>query len=206
MEGLLTRAAEDLRALQVERRAADPATAAALDTFLGKLDAAAEGRRAFTLVLDDPTGNSFIENPHAPQPDPQLTHHYYTRSTEQNVQIGAMSEEALTGGGAALGDEPEDGSTAMERTQEGGGAAASYVPAGTRYVPGMAPHGAVGATRMQAAIAEGSSEAVAQALFKYAAPEEVRQARGGEGTGSPAGHSRAATCRLCAPLRPPPRA
>ncbi|GAQ90149.1 hypothetical protein KFL_006060030 [Klebsormidium nitens] len=173
VEGLLTRAAEDLRALQAERRDADPTMAAALDTFLGQLDAAAEGRRAFTVVLDDPTGNSFIENPHAPRPDPQLTQHYYTRSVEQNVQIGAMAEEALPDRGPAPGSGPEADGTAGERTGGGGAAAGAYVPAGTRYVPGMAPHGAVGATRMQAAIAEGSSEAVAQALFKYAAPEEV---------------------------------
>ncbi len=41
----------------------DPQRAEAIDAFLLKLIACAKGEQAFTFVLDDPSGNSFIENP-----------------------------------------------------------------------------------------------------------------------------------------------
>ena len=50
----------------------------------------------FTLVLDDASGNSFIENPLAPEQDPQMTVVHYTRQPEQDVKLGiqpAVEEE-----------------------------------------------------------------------------------------------------------------
>lgn len=41
----------------------DPQTAEAIDKFLVKLRACASGESHFTFTLDDPAGNSFIENP-----------------------------------------------------------------------------------------------------------------------------------------------
>jgi hypothetical protein len=41
----------------------DCQTADAIDAFLMKLDACAKGEQAFTFVVDDPSGNSYIENP-----------------------------------------------------------------------------------------------------------------------------------------------
>jgi zinc finger protein len=40
----------------------DPQTAEAIDQFLLKLKACATGDSSFTFTLDDPAGNSFIEN------------------------------------------------------------------------------------------------------------------------------------------------
>ena len=40
----------------------DPKTAEAIDQFLLKLRTVASGDASFTFVLDDPAGNSFIEN------------------------------------------------------------------------------------------------------------------------------------------------
>jgi len=42
---------------------ADPQTAEAIDVFLTKLNACAKGEQEFTFVIDDPSGNSYIENP-----------------------------------------------------------------------------------------------------------------------------------------------
>ena len=42
----------------------------------------------FTLVLDDASGNSFIENPQAPEKDPLMTVVYYARSPDQDVALG----------------------------------------------------------------------------------------------------------------------
>jgi zinc finger protein len=46
-----------------------------------------------TLVLDDPAGQSFIENPSAPNKDPQLKISYYDRTPEQNEALGLQPQE-----------------------------------------------------------------------------------------------------------------
>lgn len=103
IEGVLSKAVDELRTLQEERRVyyvvyvfcsnpdmwtnpssqwssycyfifsydilplqkADPSIAEAIDAFLMKLNAFAKGEQAFTFVIDDPSGNSYIENPYA---------------------------------------------------------------------------------------------------------------------------------------------
>jgi C4-type Zn-finger protein len=86
LEGLLREAGDKLRALQPERRAANPEGAAAIDAFLEKLDAAAAGETPFTLVLDDPAGNSGVE---ADGPgDPLVRVEYYDRTAEQAAACG----------------------------------------------------------------------------------------------------------------------
>ena len=42
-----------------------------------------------TQVIDDPAGNSFIENELAPNVDPQLDVEHYVRSEQQDKEIGA---------------------------------------------------------------------------------------------------------------------
>lgn len=42
-------------------------------------------------VLDDSSGNSFIENPLAPDVDPLLSVDHYNRTSEQEVQLGIIS-------------------------------------------------------------------------------------------------------------------
>jgi zinc finger protein len=42
----------------------------------------------YDLIVDDPSGNSFIENPVAPAKDPSLIVSYYTRSVEQDLALG----------------------------------------------------------------------------------------------------------------------
>lgn len=39
-------------------------------------------------IIDDPSGNSFIENPFAPQKDTALSVTYYTRTAEHNTALG----------------------------------------------------------------------------------------------------------------------
>lgn len=63
VEGLLMDAASNIKLLQEERRAADPATAKRIDEFLAKLDACQQGECAFTVLVDDPAGNSYVESP-----------------------------------------------------------------------------------------------------------------------------------------------
>ena len=63
VEGLLMDAASNIKLLQEERRAADPTTAKLIDDFLCKLDMCQQGEKDFTLLVDDPAGNSFVESP-----------------------------------------------------------------------------------------------------------------------------------------------
>eukprot|EP00850_Spirogloea_muscicola_P010403 SM000061S19230 [mRNA] locus=s61:186915:190376:- [translate_table: standard] len=159
VEGVLVRTAEELRAMQGERREADPTTAAALDDFLQNVDACARGERPFTLCLDDPAGNSFVENPHAPRPDPALLVEYYDRTIEQNETLGLGPLQSREGGEAEVSPESRPSSD---------GAAGVYVPAGTLRRPTS-----YGAVEMEHSIAAGSGQATADALLRYSGPEEV---------------------------------
>lgn len=44
--------------------------------------------RPFTLILDDPLSNSYVQNLYAPDPDPNMTIETYERSWEQNEELG----------------------------------------------------------------------------------------------------------------------
>ena len=46
----------------------------------------------FELILDDPSGNSFIENPYAPQTDPNIKVSYFDRTKEMAEQMGFSLE------------------------------------------------------------------------------------------------------------------
>ncbi|QCD82861.1 zinc finger protein [Vigna unguiculata] len=117
------RAADELQALQEERKKVAPETAEAIDQFLVKLQACATGESAITFILDDPAGNSFIENPFAPSSDPSSTIKFYERTPEQQASLGYLVD-----------------STQIEGTHVD---------------------------------AQSNSAEMAEALFRYTAPEEV---------------------------------
>ncbi|KAI9461442.1 zf-ZPR1-domain-containing protein [Boletus coccyginus] len=56
--------------------------------FLGDLNAIKQVKREFTLILDDPMANSYVQNIYAPDPDPNMTIETYERSWEQNEELG----------------------------------------------------------------------------------------------------------------------
>eukprot|EP00250_Pteridium_aquilinum_P017721 c23752_g3_i2 orf=68-1510(+) len=160
VEGVLLRAAEEIGSLQEERKKVDPSQAEALDCFLAKLRSYAAGENSFTFIISDPAGNSFIENPHAPGPDPLLSVKFYDRSPAEQEALGYLVDPNV-GEQHDVNSNKED-----EETIQG---THRYVPAGTQKVA----HGAVGAQFAHKAIAQGNSEDVATSLFKYSAPEEV---------------------------------
>ncbi|KAA8544772.1 hypothetical protein F0562_019524 [Nyssa sinensis] len=153
VEGILVRAVDELQALQEERKKVDPQTAGAIDQFLLKLKACATGDSSFTLVLDDPAGNSFIENPFAPSLDPSLTINLYERTPEQQASLGYLVDPSQLGelGDQASSKEINNAPVQIQRE----------------------PHGSVGAQAGHRAIAQGNSAKIAEALFRYSAPEEV---------------------------------
>jgi zinc finger protein len=44
--------------------------------------------RPFTVVLDDPLANSYLQNLYAPDPDPNMEIELYDRAWEQNEDLG----------------------------------------------------------------------------------------------------------------------
>jgi len=60
-----------------------------------KLDELRSGKRLpFTVILDDPSGNSFIKNPLAPKLDPRLHFNYYKRTLKTIQEMGYSVENA----------------------------------------------------------------------------------------------------------------
>uniref|UniRef100_A0A4W4G0V9 Zinc finger protein ZPR1 n=1 Tax=Electrophorus electricus TaxID=8005 RepID=A0A4W4G0V9_ELEEL len=95
IEGLLDRAVAGLEQDQPIRRvcATDPDVANKLDQFIQRLKKLKDVEEEFTLIIDDPSGNSFIENPFAPQKDQALSVSHYKRTPEQNAALGIQDYE-----------------------------------------------------------------------------------------------------------------
>lgn len=153
VEGILVRAADELQALQEERKKVNPQTAEAIDQFLLKLKACATGDSSFTFILDDTAGNSFIENPFSPSPDPSLIIKFYERTPEQQASLGYLVDPSQS-------REHSDGPS----TEEISGASDEVR---------REPHGSVGATAAHRAIAQSNSADIVETVFRYSAPEEV---------------------------------
>ncbi|KAL3984948.1 ZPR1 zinc-finger domain family protein [Acanthocheilonema viteae] len=56
--------------------------------FLDNFEQILQLRKKVCLVLDDPTGNSYIQSLNAPMDDSRLKKEYYERSNEQNDELG----------------------------------------------------------------------------------------------------------------------
>ena len=67
----------------------DPELCQKLEQFVKKLDDLRNFNLGdFEVILDDPSGDSFIENPFEPKKDPNMTVTFYKRSKEQNEDLG----------------------------------------------------------------------------------------------------------------------
>ena len=89
IEGVLQKTIDHLRQDQNRRREEHPELATKLDDFISQLVLYATGLQLpFTLILDDPTGNSHVENPNAPTWDPNMRTTHYVRTKPQNIMIG----------------------------------------------------------------------------------------------------------------------
>lgn len=93
VEGILDRTIVGLQQEQPLRRAENAQVAEKIDQFITKLQSLKDGETPFTFIIDDPSGNSFIENPCAPQKDEALTVTLYRRSAEQDSLLGIESLE-----------------------------------------------------------------------------------------------------------------
>lgn len=96
IEGFLKTAAKNLSLFQPARKIQMPEVAAKVQTVIDSLEAMATGARLpFRLLLDDPSGNSYIENPAAPVKDPNMNTKYYFRTPDQDVSLGLKPNTGL---------------------------------------------------------------------------------------------------------------
>lgn len=114
IEGVIDRSVEGLEQDQVLRRIQHPEVAAQIDAFVVKLKDLKNVDSPFQFIIDDPSGNSFLENPHAPRRDPQLTVAHYARTHAQDVALGLCEEGEETAGGVVGQDDGEGLNTLSE--------------------------------------------------------------------------------------------
>ncbi|MXQ90293.1 hypothetical protein E5288_WYG001956 [Bos mutus] len=86
------RAISGLEQDQPTRRANEEAVAERIDEFIAKLKELKQVASPFTIIIDDPSGNSFVENPHAPRKDDALVITHYNRTLQQEEMLGLQAE------------------------------------------------------------------------------------------------------------------
>lgn len=97
VEGIVRESAEILQMGQEHRKSIDPEVTAKIQVVIDRLIRMADGDEAMTVVLDDPSGTSYLENPYSPGPDHRVIVSFYERSAEQNRALGIAqtSDEAV---------------------------------------------------------------------------------------------------------------
>ncbi|KYN28845.1 PREDICTED: zinc finger protein ZPR1 [Trachymyrmex cornetzi] len=88
VEGIIDRSIRALEQDQSRRREEFPDTAVEIDLFISKLRALKILDEPFTIIFQDISGNSHIENPKAPIKDSQCTITHFKRTKEQNHILG----------------------------------------------------------------------------------------------------------------------
>lgn len=92
VEGIIDRTIRGLSQDQDKRRIEHPDAAASIDAYIERLTNLKELKTPFTLILEDITGNSFIENPLAPAKDPNCKTTHFKRTKEQDQLLGFYEE------------------------------------------------------------------------------------------------------------------
>lgn len=102
VEGLLNRAFDDIERDQPLRQIQQPEIAQQIDAFLANARARCglkglnNGVPSVTIIFNDPSGNSYVDNPHAPYPDNRLRVDYFVRSKEESILMGLHEEAEAT--------------------------------------------------------------------------------------------------------------
>lgn len=93
IEGILRGTILDLKENQPHRKIEFPEIYEKICEIVSKIETFLENPTKFTLIIDDPSGNSYIENYMYPQTDPKLRSIFYVRSKEVMIQMGYATEE-----------------------------------------------------------------------------------------------------------------
>lgn len=93
VEGLLSQVHDELYERvfsEMEGDSMDPVRKDRWAKFFEGLKEAKEGGREFTLILEDPMAASYLQNLYAPDPDPNMVIEDYTRTHEQEEDLGLL--------------------------------------------------------------------------------------------------------------------
>lgn len=88
VQGLIQKIAENLKDNNPFGGDSDLDAKAKLEKFFADMSEIEELKKPFTLIIDDPLDDSFIQNPYHPHPDPRMTSEEYQRTAEQNDELG----------------------------------------------------------------------------------------------------------------------
>ena len=96
VEGLLTQVRDDLRGAifdtdDVNSLGGDSMPSeqkTAWDAFFDKINSAIRGEVKYTILMEDPLANSYVQSFTAPRPDPQIRTEEYSRSAEEEEELG----------------------------------------------------------------------------------------------------------------------
>ncbi|KAF9541817.1 hypothetical protein EC957_002652 [Mortierella hygrophila] len=97
IEGLLSTVVDDLESDQPVRKHLDEALYLQIKHIIEKLQDCIDGKTPFTVVLDDPAGNSYIESLDAPNLDAKLDLSVYMRTRAQERAMGLSVPEEEEG-------------------------------------------------------------------------------------------------------------
>ncbi|GBE86437.1 Zinc finger protein [Sparassis crispa] len=90
----------------------------AFENFLEKLKKVKNAGRPFTVILDDPLANSFLQNLYAPDPDPNMEIVMYDRSWDQNEDLGLNDMKVEGYEGEAVAKAAAEAAGKREATKE----------------------------------------------------------------------------------------
>eukprot|EP00808_Paulinella_micropora_P015060 g23627.t1 len=96
VEGLLSSFADGLEATYVQSKQENVSSeqVSQIQAIVNDMRQCSTAEKAFKLVLDDPSGNSFLENPNAPLLDfPEVKTQFYNRTKEQVETMGWSWED-----------------------------------------------------------------------------------------------------------------
>ncbi|KAF9466660.1 zinc-finger protein zpr1 [Collybia nuda] len=89
LEGILNQVYEELsEKVFASGDASTSGEKTSFEKFLGDLKGITNAERSFTVILDDPLANSYMQNIYAPDPDPNMTIEFYDRTFDQNEYLG----------------------------------------------------------------------------------------------------------------------
>ncbi|KAL1674601.1 ZPR1 zinc-finger domain-containing protein [Schizophyllum commune] len=118
IEGILDQVYEELSE-RLFHDSGDPQARQKFETFLKNLKAVKNAEKPFTLILDDPLANSYLQNLYAPDPDPNMVIENYERSWEQNEELG-LNDMKVEGYQEEEGKAKEEGEKKEEKKETAG--------------------------------------------------------------------------------------
>ncbi|GBC08465.1 hypothetical protein RclHR1_08130008 [Rhizophagus clarus] len=88
IEGIISSIVEDLSADQLVRKEMDEVNYEKIEVIIQKLKRYLENKESFTIIVDDPAGNSYIESLCVSTPDPKLHVNHYVRTCDMDISLG----------------------------------------------------------------------------------------------------------------------